>query len=119
MASKAPGLLSCPELAGNITACQRGWGKKVLLSIGGEGSNIKFASEKAAKSFAGMLWGLFGPPGGSVEEGLRPFGGVEVDGFDIGLFGPPPLPFPLPLCPCFFSNAGFWGECEVRRREEG
>jgi hypothetical protein len=87
MASKAPGLLSCPELAGNITACQRGWGKKVLLSIGGgERSNIKFASEKAAKTFAGVLWGLFGPIGG-VDEGLRPFGGVEVDGFDIGLFG--------------------------------
>jgi hypothetical protein len=95
MAAKAPGLLSCPELAGNITACQRGWGKKVLLSIGGgEGSNIKFASEKAAKSFAGMLWGLFGPTGG-VDEGLRPFGGVEVDGFDIGLF----LPFFFPFTP--------------------
>jgi hypothetical protein len=110
MASKAPGLLSCPELAGNITACQRGWGKKVLLSIGGgEGSNIKFASEKAAKSFAGMLWGLFGPTGG-VDEGLRPFGGVEVDGFDIGLFCSFPFPFfhvsPFPFVSrCRF---GFW-----------
>jgi hypothetical protein len=84
MASKAPGLLYCPELAGNITACQRGWGKKVMLSIGGATSNIKFGSEKAAKTFAGMLWDLFGPPG-NVDAGLRPFGDVEVDGFDIGL----------------------------------
>jgi hypothetical protein len=83
MAPKAPGLLYCPELAGNITACQRGWGKKVMLSIGGVTSNIKFGSEKAAKTFARVLWDLFGPPG-NVDVELRPFGDVEVDGFDIG-----------------------------------
>jgi hypothetical protein len=83
MAQQAPGLLYCPELASNITACQRGWGKKVLLSIGGDSSLIKFSSDNAAKDFAGMLWNLFGPPG-NVDPELRPFGMVEVDGFDIG-----------------------------------
>jgi len=84
MAAKGPGLLYCPELAANITACQRGYGKKVLLSIGGASSNIKFTSASQAKKFAGVLWDLFGPPG-SIDPQLRPFGQVEVDGFDIGL----------------------------------
>ncbi|PMD44920.1 glycoside hydrolase family 18 protein [Hyaloscypha variabilis F] len=82
MAAKAPGLLYCPDLAGNITACQRGYGKKVLLSIGGASSNIKFTNAAQAKKFAGVLWDLFGPPG-SIDPTLRPFGTVEVDGFDI------------------------------------
>lgn len=84
MVQKAPGLLYCPELAANITACQRGYGKKVLLSIGGANSNINFSSEKQAKTFATVLWNLFGPVG-NVDLQLRPFGMVEVDGFDIGL----------------------------------
>jgi hypothetical protein len=83
MAQHAPGLLYCPELASNITACQRGWGKKVMLSIGGDSSLIKFSSDEAAKGFAGVLWNLFGPSG-NVDPELRPFGMVEVDGFDIG-----------------------------------
>jgi hypothetical protein len=54
-----------------------------MLSIGGDSSLIKFSSDKAAKDFAGVLWNLFGPPG-NVDPELRPFGMVEVDGFDIG-----------------------------------
>lgn len=87
MAAEAPGLLSCPELAGNVTECQRRYGKKVLLSVGGADGNIMFESEEEAKGFADVLWGLFGPMGGegvSVDVGLRPFGEVEVDGFDVG-----------------------------------
>ena len=100
MAQQAPGLLYCPELASNITACQRGWGKKVMLSIGGNSSLIKFSSDEAAKNFAGVLWNLFGPSG-NVDPELRPFGMVEVDGFDIGtsslsLSPSSSLPFPLP-----------------------
>lgn len=83
MTQQAPGLLSCPELAGNISVCQSGWGKKVMLSIGGSTSNIKFGSVGAATKFAGVLWNLFGPAG-NVNPELRPFGDVEVDGFDIG-----------------------------------
>ena len=91
MASEAPGLLSCPELASNIAECQRRYGKKVLLSVGGADGNIMFESEQEAKDFGDTLWGLFGPMGGegaSVDVGLRPFGEVEVDGFDVGEFVP-------------------------------
>ncbi len=87
MASEAPGLLSCPELAGNITSCQRGYGKKVLLSIGGATSQFDFASSEQASTFGDVMWDLFGPPG-NVDAELRPFGTVEVDGFDVGMFAP-------------------------------
>jgi hypothetical protein len=83
MVATAPGLVFCPELASNITACQNGWGKKVMLSIGGDSSSIQFANDQAAETFATVLWNLFGPPG-NVDSELRPFGAVEVDGFDIG-----------------------------------
>ncbi|PVH80767.1 glycoside hydrolase family 18 protein [Cadophora sp. DSE1049] len=82
MAAQAPGLLSCPELAGNISACQNTYGKKVLLSVGGATSQISFTGEEQARNFGDVLWNLFGPPG-NVDDGLRPFGNVEVDGFDI------------------------------------
>lgn len=84
MRAQAPGLLSCPELAANITNCQSKYGKKVLLSIGGATSQISFTGEQQARSFGNVLWNLFGPAG-NVDAGLRPFGNVEVDGFDIGL----------------------------------
>jgi len=71
-----------------------------MLSIGGNSSLIKFSSDEAAKNFAGVLWNLFGPSG-NVDPELRPFGMVEVDGFDIGtsslsLSPSSSLPFPLP-----------------------
>jgi len=83
MVAQAPGLLYCPQLAGYISACQSTYGKKVLLSIGGATSQISFTGEDQAKDFGDVLWNLFGPPG-NVDDGLRPFGNVEVDGFDIG-----------------------------------
>lgn len=83
MASSAPGLLSCPALAADILTCQKTYGRKVLLSVGGATSTIAFASDQQASTFANVLWKIFGPPG-QVDVGLRPFGTVEVDGFDIG-----------------------------------
>lgn len=83
MAAQAPGLLSCPELAGNISTCQNTYGKKVLLSVGGAISQISFTGEDQARNFGDVLWNLFGPAG-NVDVGLRPFGDVVVDGFDIG-----------------------------------
>jgi len=82
MVAQAPGLLYCPQLAGYISACQSTYGKKVLLSIGGATSQISFTGEDQATNFGDVLWNLFGPPG-NVDDGLRPFGNVEVDGFDI------------------------------------
>lgn len=77
----ATGLLSCPRLSSDITKCQAA-GKKVMLSLGGSLSNSSFSSDTQATAFAQTLWNLFGS--GSSELGLRPFGAVKVDGFDIG-----------------------------------
>ncbi|TVY22302.1 Endochitinase [Lachnellula hyalina] len=82
MRASAPGLLSCPQLAGMITSCQNTYGKKVLLSMGGSTGGFSFAGDGQAAAFADTLWGLFGPVGG-MDVMLRPFGGVEVDGFDF------------------------------------
>ncbi|KAG4431258.1 hypothetical protein IFR05_013263 [Cadophora sp. M221] len=82
MAAQAPGLLSCPDLAGNISTCQNTYGKKVLLSVGGATSQISFSGEEQASNFGDVLWNLFGPAG-NIDDALRPFGDVEVDGFDI------------------------------------
>ncbi|KAH7350951.1 glycoside hydrolase superfamily [Rhexocercosporidium sp. MPI-PUGE-AT-0058] len=82
MRTQAPGLLSCPELAGNISTCQNTYGKKVLMSVGGATSQISFGGEDQARNFGDVLWNLFGPAG-NIDDGLRPFGDIEVDGFDI------------------------------------
>jgi hypothetical protein len=60
MAAQAPGLLSCPELASNIEACQNTYGKKVLLSIGGATSQFSFSSGTQASNFSDLLWNIFG-----------------------------------------------------------
>ena len=91
MRASAPGLLSCPELASMITACQNTYGKKVLLSMGGATGQISFTDDTQAAAFADVLWNLFGPPG-NVDVMLRPFEGVEIDGFDVGSL--PLSPFP-------------------------
>lgn len=66
-----------------ITSCQTTHGKKVLLSMGGITGGFNFWGDGPAEAFADTLWGLFGPMG-SVDITLRPFGDVEVDGFDFG-----------------------------------
>lgn len=85
MEQVASGLLSCPELAGNITSCQKDFGKKVLLSIGGATGGVSFDSNEDAANFGNMLWSLFGDPlSTTLDPALRPFGSnVSVDGFDI------------------------------------
>ncbi|MCJ1257553.1 hypothetical protein MMC24_005379 [Lignoscripta atroalba] len=79
----ASGLLSCPDLASKISTCQS-QGKKVLLSLGGGATDVTstFSSDQQATEFAAMLWNLFGG-GTGVDIGLRPFGSVKLDGFDI------------------------------------
>ncbi len=77
----ATGLLSCPSLASDITACQAA-GKKVMLSLGGALSTTAFSSDTQATAFATTIWNLFGS--GTSDSDLRPFGPVKVDGFDIG-----------------------------------
>ena len=83
-AANATGLVACMGLADQIGECQ-GLGKKVLLGIGGQAGNVSFADEDDAVRAAGVLWDVFGAgEGEGVVSGLRPFGNVTVDGFDIG-----------------------------------
>lgn len=92
----ATGLLSCPDMASQIKQCQ-GLGKKVLLSLGGSLATSEFSDESKATEFANTLWDLFGA-GTGVDAGLRPFGDVRVDGFDVGKFNtfhPRSRPHPL------------------------
>jgi len=77
----ATGLMSCPTLASQITQCQSS-GKKVLLSLGGSIATSAFSSDSQATQFASTLWNLFGA-GTGLDAGLRPFGDVRVDGFDV------------------------------------
>ena len=77
----ATGLLTCPDMAYQIKQCQ-GLGKKVLLSLGGSKAKSEFPNDLLASDFANQLWDLFGA-GTGVDAGLRPFGDVTVDGFDV------------------------------------
>ena len=77
-------LLDCPDMAAQIKQCQ-GLGKKVLLSLGGSLATSAFSSDSKATEFANQLWDLFGA-GTGVGSGLRPFGDVRLDGFDVGKF---------------------------------
>ncbi len=81
MQARAPGLLSCPELASQIATCQTS-GKKVLLSLGGWLSQTVLRSDVEATELATTLWNVFGA-GTAIDPGLRPFGTVKIDGFDI------------------------------------
>lgn len=90
MGSLAPGLVSCPSLASMIDKCQSAYGKKVMLRIGDPAGQTKrappqtvLAAPNNASEFVNTLWQLFGPPG-SIDNGLRPFGDISVDGFDVG-----------------------------------
>lgn len=85
-AQGATGLLSCPTVAQDITACQ-GAGKKVLLSLGGAIGSSAFSGTSQADTFATLLWNLFGG-GTGVSSEMRPFGEVKIDGFDLGTFTP-------------------------------
>ncbi|KAK4151439.1 glycoside hydrolase superfamily [Chaetomidium leptoderma] len=78
----APGLSFYPTLETDILRCQTKHGKKILLSIGGEGNTLPLASDEDAITFANHLWALFGPAG-RIDPGLRPFGSVVLDGFDL------------------------------------
>lgn len=80
------GLLDCTVLASQISACQA-VGKKVFLNIGGATGTSSFTNDTQASNFAETLWNLFGT-GMGLGSGLRPFGNVTVDGFDISGYRP-------------------------------
>ncbi len=82
----------CPSLTTDIPACQKIWGKKIILSLGGGTNDYQLTGEKDGVAFADFLWGAFGPRTSSwVAAGKpRPFDGpqgeeVQVDGFDMDI----------------------------------
>ena len=74
------------EIGAAIKVCQAN-AKIVHLSIGGEAgsAHIDFDSQKDATDAAAMVWDLFGG-GKGQPAGLRPFGSVKLDGFDLGSY---------------------------------
>ncbi|KKY29336.1 putative acidic endochitinase se2 [Diaporthe ampelina] len=87
---------SCPQLAADIAACQRTYGKKIFLAIGGDSGEYELDGTADGVRFANMLWGLFGPRNKVwVKAGLpRPFdvagdtAGSAVDGFTLDIEHP-------------------------------
>ncbi|QDS68229.1 hypothetical protein FKW77_010592 [Venturia effusa] len=73
----------CGTMIPDIAACHAG-GKKVLLSLGGGGSNAWIHSDASAVSFAQFLVGAFGAPS-TTWTGPRPIGDSQVDGFDFDI----------------------------------
>ena len=55
----------------------------MLLSLGGGISNVSLPDGENARTIAKQLWNLFGA-GKGEDAGLRPFGNVALDGFDVG-----------------------------------
>ncbi|KAK3373491.1 glycoside hydrolase superfamily [Lasiosphaeria ovina] len=82
MSFLAPRLAYYATLESEIKAFQARYGKKVLLGLGGAGSNLGLGSDAESLNFANTLWALFGPPG-LVNHDLQPFGSATLDGFDL------------------------------------
>jgi chitinase len=97
MTQKGTDLLYCADLMERIKTCQS-IGKKVFLSLGGSISTSNFTSDDQAIRFAKAVWDLFGA-GDGEDPGLRPFGDVILDGFDIGILASPSNHNPTPPQP--------------------
>ena len=79
---------NCPDIGTDIAICQKVYGKKVLLSIGGGyPTNYFIKNDTSAVNFANFLWGAFGPVKDEWTStgGPRPFGDAVVDGFDFDI----------------------------------
>lgn len=74
ISERDPYLLLCPGIEKGIKECQR-LGKKVLISIGGPGTDGTLPSLAKAREFAQTLYDLFlGGDRRTKEISLRPFG---------------------------------------------
>lgn len=87
---------SCPLLAADIATCQRTYGKKIFLALGGDSGAYQVDGVEDGVKFANMLFGLLGPRNKIwVKAGLpRPFDvpgdsvGSAVDGFTLDIETP-------------------------------
>jgi chitinase len=76
----------------DIPVCQKIYGKKIILSLGGGAGGYQLTGAANGEAFAHFIWGAFGPQTQDwLDKGLpRPFDGphnssVEVDGFDFDI----------------------------------
>ncbi|EPE29459.1 (Trans)glycosidase [Glarea lozoyensis ATCC 20868] len=72
---------ACTKLAADINKCQRAYGKKILIAIGGATGRVTFSNDAEARAFGNAVWDTFGTV--SAKKVGRPFGNVVVDGFDF------------------------------------
>lgn len=99
-------LSECPNIGPDITACQKTYGKKIFLGLGGASpTNQYFPSNTAALQFADFLWGAFGPVNTSWT-GPRPFGSAVIDGFDLDIESNIPTPLPAGV-PTDYMTRGY------------
>ncbi|KAI3399794.1 hypothetical protein diail_5590 [Diaporthe ilicicola] len=86
----------CPQLSSDMAQCQRTYGKKILLALGGDSGEYDLDGVTDGVRFANMLWGMFGPRNNIwVKAGLpRPLDvagdtvGSAVDGFTMDIEHP-------------------------------
>lgn len=76
---------TCPFIGPDVIECQKTYGKKIFLSIGGGyPADYFFSSDANARAFADFIWGAWGPVNSSWT-GPRPWGNAVVDGFDFDI----------------------------------
>jgi chitinase len=90
--------LTCPELQQDIPICQKVYGKKIIISLGGAvsaNSNYQLTGQSDGIKFAQFLWGAYGPYKGDnspymLAGGVRPLGlDIDIDGFDFDIENAP------------------------------
>ncbi|KAI9715854.1 MAG: hypothetical protein M1812_005674 [Candelaria pacifica] len=82
--TKSQLLSNCQNIVQDIPYCQS-LGKKIFLSIGGGYPiNYEIKNDASAVAFANFVWGAFGPKK-HAWTGPRPFGDIDVDGFDFDI----------------------------------
>lgn len=84
-------LNDCPYLVPGIEICQKEYGKKILLSVGGytETGSYSISSYQNGVEFAEFIWGAFGPYNETWGDQPRPFDSADshiaVDGYDFDI----------------------------------
>lgn len=91
----------CPTVQDDIPYCQAK-GKKILLSLGGEGDTYALTGVDEGIALADFLWGAYGPltPEWTAAGGIRPLDRsstntstsseyqIDIDGFDFDIEHP-------------------------------
>lgn len=79
-------LKTCPNIGPDVIECQKTYGKKIFLSIGGgTPTNYYVKSDATGRKFADFLWAAFGPVSATKSGIPRPWGDAGVDGFDFDI----------------------------------